>query len=114
MSPIGASGVPTHNSTTGGDVPVVSAAALQQQNQQSAYSMRKLAKKGAPANGSGEDDTKIAMWLPSFSPLPDAASSHQPSAGTGVRNQEMMPSPVKVSGKDPRLQSMQMSQEFNN
>jgi len=78
--------------------------------------MRKLANKGkgAPANASGEDDTKIAMWLPSFSPMPEAASSHQPSAGTGIRKQEMIESPSKVSGKDPRLQSMQLSQEFSN
>lgn len=47
--------------------------------------------------------------------MPEAASSHQPSAGAGARKHEMMQSPmIPPSVKDSRVQSMQMSQEFNN
>ena len=54
------------------------------------------------------------MWLPSFSPMPEAASSQQPSTLGRSKQEMMMQSPVKAQGKDPRLQAMQLSQEFNN
>ena len=41
--------------------------------------MRKLQQKDRKGNGAlasqSEDENKIAMWLPSFSPMPEAASS---------------------------------------
>ena len=77
--------------------------------------MRKLeqqkARKGPASNN--DNDDKIAMWLPSFSPMPEAASSQQPST-VNRKDGIQVQSPIITSTKDPRLQSIQMSQEFSN
>lgn len=56
-----------------------------------------------------EDEQKIAMWLPSFSPQDGTPGQPMP-----YRQDSAIQSPVVSSTKDSRLQSVQLSHEFNN
>jgi len=97
------------NNNSSGNPDAVAGTSLAQ-NQQSSFSMRKLEQqklKKGPA--SVTDDDKIAMWLPSFSPMPEAAGSQLPS--TANRKADFLQSPIITLSKEPlpRLQGKQMS-----
>ena len=74
-------------------------------NQQQSYSMRKLQQKDrvGPASAS-EDDSKISMWLPAYSPMLDASGNPVQQPGHGGKSLEQMQSPQMNSGKEPTRQ----------